>query len=307
MTWRLFRWVWRLEAPLFVGTSPAGALNRCRLYVPARTVWGALAAELTRHAAGPDELSAQCYADVGRELKESCRFTYLFPAENTERGWRAWTPKYRAGDGLIWFREDDHEETCPRKDRVLRRRLLYTRAGTAIDPTADSAEEGSLHETECIQKHWRDEEGLDAGPVALLGYVFCRDNGDQIRNGRLWCFERIEALFAGGDVRYGLGRLELERASMVPATSVFGASAEVDQDEPRILTDRALAHAYPDRDVTLCGDQEAVGGWDMTGQQRDRRISGPVWVPGSRCRDEQARRWQLLESGMLRLAEAAEA
>jgi len=81
---------------------------------------------------------------------------------------------------------------------------------------------------------------------------------------------------------------------------VFDATVELDRDEPCIVTDRLLAHAHPDGEITLCGDQEAVGGWDMTGQRSDRWMSGPVWMPGSKCKDPY--RWALLQSGMLRLA-----
>jgi hypothetical protein len=127
--------------------------------------------------------------------------------------------------------------------------------------------------------------------------------------GYIWVGERaslldriaaITTLFVGGDTRYGLGRLN--RASTDPATAVFGATAELDRDEPRIVTCRLLAHALPSREVTICGDQEAVGGWDMTGQQVDRQISGPVWTPGSRFQDGKGRAWTLLDTGMLRLA-----
>ncbi|GIW70798.1 MAG: hypothetical protein KatS3mg102_0340 [Planctomycetota bacterium] len=52
MSWSLFRWTWQLESPLYVGMPPAGSLNRCRLYVPARALWGAVTAEIARAAAG---------------------------------------------------------------------------------------------------------------------------------------------------------------------------------------------------------------------------------------------------------------
>ena len=54
MSWSLQRWTWLLESPLFVGTTPAGSLNRCRLYVPARALWGAMTAELSRRQAADE-------------------------------------------------------------------------------------------------------------------------------------------------------------------------------------------------------------------------------------------------------------
>lgn len=48
MTWALHYWSWQLDGPLYVGAPPAGSLNRARLYVPARALWGAVTAELAR-------------------------------------------------------------------------------------------------------------------------------------------------------------------------------------------------------------------------------------------------------------------
>ncbi len=102
MSWTLYRWTWRLESSLFVGALPAGSLNRCRLYVPSRTLWGGLTAELARRGASdfPD------YGKKGRMLLENARLTYLFPAEGDGEAWRAWLPRYEKRDGLVWRRED---------------------------------------------------------------------------------------------------------------------------------------------------------------------------------------------------------
>lgn len=42
MAWQVYRWVWQLESPLHIGLVPAGILNRTRLYIPARTMWGGI-------------------------------------------------------------------------------------------------------------------------------------------------------------------------------------------------------------------------------------------------------------------------
>jgi len=165
VSWTLYRWTWRLEAPLFVGAPPAGSLNRCRLYVPSRALWGGLTAERARRRGN----SFPRYETEGTTLHENARFTYLFPAECDGKHWRAWLPRYEALDGLVWRREDRQDiEERQLTDRQMRRRLLDTRPSTAIDPDSDSAEEGSLRETECVLPRWRDIES----PVAFVGYVF---------------------------------------------------------------------------------------------------------------------------------------
>lgn len=277
MSWQGFRWSWRLDAPLFVGTTPAGALNRCRLYVPGKAVWGALTAELTRHERGDSAATAQDYKDVGSQLKRDYRFTYLYPAELSGTSWLAWIPKYQEGNGLVWIREDDRG---PVSDRRFRRRLLWTRPGTAIDPTTDAVVDGSLRETECLQPYWRNEIGHESGPVALVGYVFIRRPQGSAGNA-IDRLAPIRSLLIGGDIRYGLGRLEMERGSMEPATTLFGAALEFDDDKPLVITDHLLAHAVCSNDGLMHGDLEVLGGWDMTERQLDRRMTGQVWTPGS--------------------------
>jgi hypothetical protein len=268
MSWQLCRWAWRLEGPLFVGISPAGALNRCRLYVPSRAIWGAITAELARIEGDRD----QEYLQVGDELRKNARFSYLYPAELVGKEGLAWLPEYREGDGLVWVREGHANGAVA--DRRFRRLLLWTRTATAIDPNTDSALEGSLRETECVQPHWRRDDEFPASPVGMVGYVFLRDGKNLDKQ-----LSALSTLFVGGDTRYGLGRME--RVAMVPAAKFFGATVALDDGEPRIVTKRTLGHALAPNGPPMRGQQEAIGGWDMTGQQQSRRISGPVWTPGS--------------------------
>ncbi len=291
MIWSLHRWTWRVASPLFIGCAPSGALNRCRIYVPARPLWGALTAELARHEAD----GVPAYREVGADIREHVRLSYLFPAEFADKDWWVWLPQYRDGDGLIWVRDGNDSALA---DRRFRRRLLWTRPGTAIDPDSDSALDGSLRETECLETHWRLDDGKPAGPVAMVGYVLFREGHDI--ESRL---SAIGTVFIGGDTRYGLGRLD--RVAMEPATTLFGANVDLDQNDPLVITNRPAAHALVSAGVMMCGDQEAIGGWDMTGQQQDRRLSGPTWTPGSRSLDEQDLVWKLLQSGMLQAAEGS--
>jgi hypothetical protein len=265
MSWQLFRWTWRLEGPLFVGMSPAGMLNRCRVYVPARTIWGAITAELAR-IEGHHEPQ---YRQVGDEHRKNSRFSYLYPAELVGKEWLAWLPEYREPDGLVWVREAADTVLA---DRSFRRRLIWTRPATAIDPNTDSALDGSLRETECVQPRWRRDDESPGSPVGMVGYVFLLNGEDLAKR-----LSALSTLLVGGDTRYGLGRME--RVAMVPAKEFFDATVALDDGEPRIFTKRILGHAL--NGPPLCGEQEAIGGWDMTGQQQSRRVSGPVWTPGS--------------------------
>ncbi len=269
MTWTLYRWVWRLHSPLHLGTTPAGSLNRTRLYIPARALWGALTAELARRRCPsfPD------YQGTGKELSENCRFSYLFPAEQVNGRWLAWLPRYEEGQGLVWRREDktDAEEDMP--DRVFRSRLLTTRSGTAVDPHSNSAAEGSLREYEVLNPWCRWEDGQAPQPMAFVGYVMLADKGP--------CeMLSIEELYIGGDTRYGLGQVQRKEYSQ--AQALFGKPVDLTHKDPQVRTDQLLAHALPDEGIRLLGAMEQLVIWNY-----GTLGSGPLsWVPGSRVQND---------------------
>lgn len=296
MSWRVFRWAWQLRAPLFVGTTPAGALNRCRPYVPARALWGALTAELARHGQDDDNTAMERYKVVGSDLSANYRLTYLYPAEAVRGMWQAWLPAFQPGHGLTWRREDDDTATPDRPDRVFRRRILHTRTGTAIDPGSDTAADRSLRETECLQSHWRDERGRDAGPVALVGYIFVRQSDGPASSG-IARLAPIRFLFAGGDTRYGLGRLALVTCDA--ENQLFGRDVELDGEEPAVQSAVALGHAFA-RDMS--GSLETLSGWGF-GRQTTLAASGtPLWTPGSRAdKLDGTVRFQIDQHGIWRL------
>jgi hypothetical protein len=294
VSWALFRWVWQLEGPLHVGMPPAGSLNRTRLYVPARALWGALTAELSRREAQNGKEPQ--YQTVGESLQKDYRFTYLFPSEKRETGWRAWLPTYREALGLAWSREDQPESAVG--DRQFRRRLLSTRPGTSIDASTDATDDGSLRETECIDARWRGERGQDAGPVAMVGYAFIRtakakDKYPPERR-RL---DALDTLFVGGDTRYGLGRLSRVSFDLVSQGGAFGAAVTLDGSVPQVESTSVLAHA--NAGASLNGALELLGGWDR-GAIRSLEQAAPLWQPGSSAAT--ALRWSIEADGLWRAA-----
>jgi hypothetical protein len=288
VSWTLFRWTWRLESPLFVGAPPAGSLNRCRLYVPSRALWGALTAELARRRKN----GFPNYQNEGTILRENTRFTYLFPAEWDGKRWRAWLPQYELRSGLVWRREDPQDGERDLADRQMRLRLVDARPGTAIDPDSDSAEEGSLRETECVLPLWRN----NGSPVAFAGYVFLKNDVAELRD--------ITVLFLGGDTRYGLGRLR-SVGDWTSASDVFGAQVNLNQGAPSVRSNRLLAHTHQDAGgAEIIGSQESLAGWDRTKAVSFQSLSEtPLWTPGSRIRDDgQAKDWEISEDGTWQLA-----
>lgn len=289
MSWDLFRWVWLLESPLFIGSTPAGSLNRCRLYVPARALWGVLTAEIARANAAvfPD------YVDIGNQLRREARFTYLYPAEEVNSHWRAWLPRYEKGKGLVWRCEHEQGSDNLLTDRQMRMRLLSTRPSTAIDPSSDTATEGTLRESEYINTHWRSADGNAGSPVAMVGYVFLRD-GSNLRGD----LEGIASIMVGGDTRYGFGRLRRIAFSLAP--TVFGAGVDLnDPNHPVIESEVLYAHAGNMNNLALVGNRELLFGWDNANGKGLILLSStpdPLWTPGSTV--ETTVRWKVGQNGL---------
>jgi hypothetical protein len=278
MIWSLHRWAWLIEAPLFVGAPPAGSLNRCRPYVLARGMWGALTSESAQAGANgfPD------YRRQGKTLRERVRFTYLYPAARVNGTWRAWLPEYACARGLVWRREGNTNGSVA--DRPFRRWIIDARPGTAIDADCDTAAEATLRETECVMTNWRAGSPSGGEPVALVGYVFLKDMpaGD---------LETATTLFIGGDTRYGLGRLR--RVEFAEADTVFGARPMLDGSEPQVSSSHLLGHAISKRKVY--GAKEAMTMWDRTAADPLVSVGTPRWVPGSRTYEDVA--WTIDSEG----------
>lgn len=287
MTWTALQWVWRLESPLFIGMPPAGALNRCRPYVPARVLWGAATAEISRSRNGE---SFPDYGKFGWEVALNCRFTYLYPAGKRGDKFLVWLPKFEKMKGLLW---DCLGSDKKLSDRDFRRRLLDSRPGTAIAPETNSASEGTLRETECINPWWRDSDHqTEANAVLLFGYVFLRNNGFRRQ------LDQIVTISIGGDTRYGLGKMRRVQCGLVDDFSIFGKQVHLDGEHPVIQSDIVLGHAPVEASQlqaqNIKGAQELLGGWDQGIPYKGEL----TWAPGSSLPDSVA--WSIDNYGYWR-------
>lgn len=281
MTWRMFRWVWKVKSPINIGTAPAGILNRTRLYIPARTIWGALTAELSRTTAGnsfPD------YISVGENLLQNVRFSYLFPAEKIADEYAMWYPEYSYG--LIWKREDTPNNGVP--NRTFKSKILYSFPSTSIDPKSDSAEEETLRELECIQPYWRFGNPYPPPEVFMVGYVFFANESVQNQ------VFSIKELLVGSDTRYGFGHIELVKHSEV--SHFLNYEVELNHTNPSIKSNIALGHVAPDPRINFAGDFEILEGRYL------QRIytHGLTWKPGTKVDNGQDVHFEILDYGLWR-------
>jgi hypothetical protein len=289
MSWKLFRWIWKVESPLYIGMPPSGSLNRCRPYVPARVLWGSVTAELARQRM-PSEITNldKYYEKEGEKIKEHFRFTYLYPAIKQDNNYAVWLPEFDPKNGLQWKCSNGFEAQLNRKFRAM---LFSALAGTAIDPDTDSAQEASLHETECIQPYWNINGAERYNPVYLSGYFMAKN--DKL----LTEINSINTIFAGGDTRYGLGRLQRVLHSTSGTMKDFSIDVDLNSDDPGLTTHRVLAHAEF-IGKGMIGAQECLLGWDRGKLHplHEKRI--PFWAPGSiNQKSPKAITWKIKDNG----------
>ena len=215
MGWKTWRVVLRLRSPLHVGRGKVGNVQRTRPYVTGRVLWGALTERLTRDIAPGPAVDSQRYRRMGQTVHATLAFTYLYPTTHDEGTVAPWP----------W-------------DDGFRGRFLSTYASTALTYPQQSAEEGSLHEVECIVPHT-----LDRGEaVYLTGYLFAGDGAPDWRRA-------LQRLQLGGERGYGWGRVEpVPVDALDDGCSLFGGLYTAQRDAwPPVLAANhdapLLAHA----------------------------------------------------------------
>ena len=176
MTWTAYRVVLRLRSPMHIGRGKVGNVQRTRSYVTGRVLWGALTERLTRdhfRGKGPATDSKQ-YANVSATVHSKLAFTYFYPTTSKD------------GQVPLWPWDDGFAA-----------RFLSTYPSTALVYPQQSAEEGTLHEVECLVPHTLDE----GKPVYLVGYLFAKDGATDWQS----ALTRVQL---GGERGYGWGRVE---------------------------------------------------------------------------------------------------
>lgn len=219
MTYQAYRVVLRLRSPMHIGQVKLGNVQRTRPYVTGRVVWGALTLRLTRNAAAGPAAESHLYRDMGKTIHRTLAFTYFYPTVHAD------------GSVDLWPWGED-------EGKAFRARFLSTYASTALTYPQQSADEGTLHEVECIVPCT-----LDGGePVYLAGYVFAQDGAPDWQ-------AALDRLQLGGERGYGWGRVEpLCRPDEEDDNLLFGGQYTVEENTwPPVLKAeegaRLLAHA----------------------------------------------------------------
>ena len=271
MAWQKYVLVFRLQSPLHIGYRKVGNLMQTRGYVPGKILWAALTARLTRDF--DDGADARRYVDIGKDVKASFRFGYLYPALPKNPLQRVQS----ANDLAIHYPWEDNFDYL----------FLHSYASTALDYTSQSAEDAMLHETEFIAPYTRTGQ-----PVYLTGDLFV--NTDLPTPLDKWQ-DVLHKLQLGAERGYGWGRVQLVSCDKQGAPFT---------NEPRAGThnDRITAHLKVKNASNVQGPIEVLIGWernndpDQRGEWKLGKEPIICYAPGAMITEEG--NFQIVENGL---------
>ncbi len=274
MSWRVYRLVYRLQSPLHVGARQFGTIHLTRYYLPGRNLWGAITARLTQAYRRP--AGAKDYREVGEWVREHCRTGYFYPMV----GEKLFIPRYKADRGE-WRYGDLNEFE-------FEAQFITSVASTAITHDSRTAEEGSLHEIECLSPFVQ-AGTLASQPVSLCGYLYLDlDHPFQTSvNAPLKpsdLLDLIRKIQVGGEQRYGLGRLWLnDIEECVPCEGEHPTPIDCEpEDDTATYYLRAHLRCCPCAKPYVLGPVEPLVGREWEAGP-GLGLSAPIigWVPGS--------------------------
>ena len=254
MPWKAYRLQLRLLSPLHIGQAKVGNLQITRSYLHGKALWGALTARITRDttSAHPDD-----YRHIGQKVHDQLAFSYFYPTTQDDVSLWPWDNPER----FAWM-------------------FLNAYASTSLNYSRNSAEDGSLHETEFIAPFTRDGK-----PVYLMGYVFEKEGC------KLPWQEAFARLQLGGERTYGWGRITVEAFPVSQQVRLFGQHVvTLDGTQPHLHLEKGdvlLAHtrAHGDGAVAAIGRVVPLVGRETSKAGEHGRcvnMVGVYWEPGSR-------------------------
>lgn len=278
MGWTCFSLTYELRSPLHIGYAKVGNVQRTHYYVPARLLWGALTAVLTRAGFHIEEIAAGDYQGIGKWVQEHCAFSYFFIQDREQLLFPWYTETgLRYGNFLV-----NDFERC----------FLDSHLGTAIEASSNAAEEGSLHEVEFITPYYPVVPGKDE-PVSrtvFRGWLFLDDIAlktfDEQKKWRV-CWKELQW---GGERRYGFGRVSLKdwKSDTSSKEESFPNAYEIDlkSSRPRVKVPKEkplLAHGLVDS-FSASGQIEPLVGRETHTSSTFGVSLTPAklcWTPGS--------------------------
>lgn len=253
--WTLYQVILRVLSPIHIGWKKTSNLQQTRYYVPAKTIWGALTARITR------DLNSSEYEKIGHKINENLRFSYFYPSDNDSKV-----------DEFPW--EDNNRFTW---------KYIGSYQSAALENK--TAIEGMLHETEYILPKTR--EGKQ---VFLIGYII--ENDEIEKNGfDIDWKTALPKIQIGGERGYGWGRVAIEKEPN-KCNTFFDYEFDSSKTEPVIKVPKdkfILAHTCAEQqekaDPKIEGNIEPFVGRITTENGKFGAQFSEVnicWTPGSK-------------------------
>lgn len=278
MSWTLYRITWQLESPLHSGFAKLGNIQRTRMYVTGRMLWGALTARLTRDQGRND------YETVGKAVNKCLAFSYGFICL-TEDGSQPLLPEFTAGG--LQFKAGGERLN----EREAQQLCLTSYASTALDYANNAAVDGSLHEVEFISPRALCEQNklrVKAGQPLYLTAMIAEAKENGAVKGWKSSLARLEI---GGERTYGFGKLKLRKISdPIPinalSTAWFGGEFISISDQPAVKLQKGAAitaHTIANCSISFGQVEPFVGRATTDKAEFGKNIEygGVYWLPGS--------------------------
>jgi len=173
-----YKLVFKQNQPIHIGSVRWGVVNETEIFIPGWTMWGALTKAYNQYS--------NCKLSDNQKLFET--ITCFYPSFD-EMGDNVLFPEYK--NGSFYLGEEYSEDK-------FRYEFTDTFVSTAIVPGTRSAKDESLHEIEILLPKGK-KEGKSLYWVGVLGID--NDLPDFFKNGL--------KIYIGGDIKYGLGELQL--------------------------------------------------------------------------------------------------
>jgi hypothetical protein len=280
MAWSQYQLVLQLKSPLHIGYRKVGNLMQTRSYVTGKVLWAALTARLTRDLGNGTD--GQAYVDIGNNLKQYFRFSYLWPAVPFDSISKV--EKWDDLQTLFPFEENELKnqkslrKLYPHPQLVKSAYFDYcfldSYAGTALDQHNFTADEGTLHDIEFIAPYIR----INSLPVYLVGSLWVDESRPHELGGWL---DELNRIRLGGEQSYGWGKVQCicckpiekdERSEdYIPDPDDFSWSGHIP------------AHIQVEQsEVTVQGIIEPLVGWERkTNGNQEIGHETIAFVPGS--------------------------
>jgi len=223
MGYTCFEIRFKAKSPIFIGSRKIGFIQQTRRYIPGKTMWGALTANVARKLIDEGvKYNPKLYDEVGKCIEGYVKNTYFFPEiTDQENGniQHTFNPSFTK-EGLKYgkFSEREFEST-----------FVSSFVSTATVGSRNSAMDESLHETEYIlnKVNCKTLNKINCGVAQVYwkGYLFVKKdisgkcsvkNSEEFEDIELEyegksikLFEALSEIRVGGDLRYGFGKLKL--------------------------------------------------------------------------------------------------